>query len=207
MQSICLINIKIKLWYFLYISGVLALLASAANLWGAPLQSDEDVQRRNLMEDWDGYEAHGVGPTPAVPPLPPYTPSAHPTFAPPVLGAQQYFPFDDLSILPPPPPYTPWKNLYLWVSITWSANKFSIVLILISSNVGQSFYLKITSQLKITINYVNNGHIIIIFLCMVLIQIDLLKLYISKYLYLYWWNMCVLSISYLFRTFIELFFI
>lgn len=65
------------------------------------------------MEDWDGYEAHSVGPTPAVPTLPPYTPSpnyvptAHPTFAPPVLGTQQYFPFDDLSILPPPPPYTP----------------------------------------------------------------------------------------------------
>lgn len=95
------------------IPGALALLASAANLWGAPLTNDEDLQRRNLMEDWDGYEAHSVGPTPAVPTLPPYTPSADymptvsPTFAPPVLGAQQYFPFDDLSILPPPPPYTP----------------------------------------------------------------------------------------------------
>ncbi|XP_026489775.1 transmembrane protein 127-like [Vanessa tameamea] len=94
-------------------AGALALLASAANLWGAPLSNDEDLQRRNLMEDWDGYEAHSVGPTPAVPTLPPYTPSpnyvstAHPTFAPPVLGTQQYFPFDDLSILPPPPPYTP----------------------------------------------------------------------------------------------------
>lgn len=91
----------------------MALLASAANLWGAPLSNDEDIQRRNLMEDWDGYEAHSVGPTPAVPTLPPYTPSpnyvppVHPTFAPPVLGTQQYFPFDDLSILPPPPPYTP----------------------------------------------------------------------------------------------------
>ncbi|XP_045769059.1 transmembrane protein 127-like [Maniola jurtina] len=94
-------------------AGALALLASAANLWGAPLSNDEDLQRRNLMEDWDGYEAHSVGPTPAVPTLPPYSPSpnfvpsAHPTFAPPVLGTQQYFPFDDLSILPPPPPYTP----------------------------------------------------------------------------------------------------
>ncbi|XP_063381472.1 transmembrane protein 127-like [Cydia fagiglandana] len=98
-------------------AGALALLASAANLWGAPLSSDEDIQRRNLMEDWDGYEAHSVGPTPYVPALPPYTPSAEfpaeyapsalPVYAPPVLGAQQYFPFDDLSILPPPPPYTP----------------------------------------------------------------------------------------------------
>ncbi|KAG6450796.1 transmembrane protein 127 [Manduca sexta] len=94
-------------------AGALALLASAANLWGAPLTSDEDIQRRNLMEDWDGYEAHSVGPTPAVPTLPPYTPSAdyvstlHPPYAPPVLGAQQYFPFDDLSVLQPPPPYTP----------------------------------------------------------------------------------------------------
>ncbi|XP_059057404.1 transmembrane protein 127-like [Achroia grisella] len=94
-------------------AGALALLASAANLWGAPLSSDEDIQRRNLMEDWDGYEAHSVGPTPAVPTLPPYTPSAdyvptvHASYAPPVLGTQQYFPFDDLSILPPPPPYTP----------------------------------------------------------------------------------------------------
>ncbi|KAL4716196.1 hypothetical protein ACJJTC_013973 [Scirpophaga incertulas] len=94
-------------------AGTLALLASAANLWGAPLSNDEDVQRRNLMEDWDGYEAHSVGPTPAVPTLPPYTPSADyaPTiqsgYAPPVLGSQQYFPFDDLSVLPPPPPYTP----------------------------------------------------------------------------------------------------
>lgn len=94
-------------------AGALALLASAANLWGAPLSSDEDVQRRNLMEDWDGYEAHSVGPTPAVPTLPPYSPSAdyvptlNPPYAPPVLGAQQYFPFDDLSVLPPPPPYSP----------------------------------------------------------------------------------------------------
>ncbi|XP_063362748.1 transmembrane protein 127-like [Cydia amplana] len=98
-------------------AGALALLASAANLWGAPLSSDEDIQRRNLMEDWDGYEAHSVGPTPCVPALPPYTPSADfpaaytpsalPVYAPPVLGTQQYFPFDDLSILPPPPPYTP----------------------------------------------------------------------------------------------------
>lgn len=94
-------------------SGTLALLASAANLWGAPLSNDEDVQRRNLMEDWDGYEAHSVGPTPAVPTLPPYTPNAdyvptiHASYAPPVLGTQQYFPFDDLSVLPPPPPYTP----------------------------------------------------------------------------------------------------
>lgn len=99
-------------WY-LKIAGALALLASAANLWGAPLSSDEDLQRRNLMEDWDGLEAHSVGPTPAVPTLPPYTPSAdyvptvHQSFAPPVLGSQQYFPFDDLSVLPPPPPYTP----------------------------------------------------------------------------------------------------
>lgn len=64
------------------------------------------------MDDWDGYEAHSVGPTPAVPTLPPYTPCADyvptiPPYAPPVLGSQQYFPFDDLSILPPPPPYTP----------------------------------------------------------------------------------------------------
>ncbi|CAH0586942.1 unnamed protein product [Chrysodeixis includens] len=94
-------------------AGALALLASAANLWGAPLSNDEDVQRRNLMEDWDGYEAHSVGPTPAVPTLPPYTPSAdyvptlHPPYAPPALGTQQYFPFDDLSVLPPPPPYSP----------------------------------------------------------------------------------------------------
>ncbi|CAH0399821.1 unnamed protein product [Chilo suppressalis] len=94
-------------------AGTLALLASAANLWGAPLSGDEDVQRRNLMEDWDGYEAHSVGPTPAVPTLPPYTPNAdyvpaiHNSYAPPVLGTQQYFPFDDLSVLPPPPPYTP----------------------------------------------------------------------------------------------------
>ncbi|XP_063622276.1 transmembrane protein 127-like [Cydia splendana] len=98
-------------------AGALALLASAANLWGAPLSSDEDIQRRNLMEDWDGYEAHSVGPTPCVPALPPYSPSADfpadyapsalPVYAPPVLGTQQYFPFDDLSILPPPPPYTP----------------------------------------------------------------------------------------------------
>ncbi|XP_041979813.1 transmembrane protein 127-like [Aricia agestis] len=93
-------------------AGALALLASAANLWGAPLSNDEDIQRRNLMEDWDGYEAHSVGPTPAVPTLPPYTPTADyvpsvPTFPAPVLGSQQYFPFDDLSILPPPPPYTP----------------------------------------------------------------------------------------------------
>ncbi|XP_013173525.1 PREDICTED: transmembrane protein 127-like [Papilio xuthus] len=94
-------------------AGALALLASAANLWGAPLSNDEDLQRRNLMEDWDGYEAHSVGPTPAVPTLPPYTPTADyistlpSNFAPPVLGTQQYFPFDDLSILPPPPPYTP----------------------------------------------------------------------------------------------------
>ncbi|KAI5646006.1 hypothetical protein NE865_01899 [Phthorimaea operculella] len=102
-------------------AGALALLASAANLWGAPLSSDEDVQRRNLMEDWDGLEAHSVGPTPAVPALPPYTPSAdfpphqpypppqplHQAYAPATLGSQQYFPFDDLSILPPPPPYTP----------------------------------------------------------------------------------------------------
>ncbi|CAH4034078.1 transmembrane protein 127-like [Pieris brassicae] len=97
-------------------AGCTALLASAANLWGAPLSNDEDVQRRNLMEDWDGYEAHSVGPTPSIPALPPYTPSAypagyapsaHPAFGPPVLGTQQYFPFDDLSTLPPPPPYTP----------------------------------------------------------------------------------------------------
>lgn len=99
--------------WWLTIPGTLALLASAANLWGAPLSNDEDVQRRNLMEDWDGYEAHSVGPTPAVPTLPPYTPNAdyvptiHTSYAPPVLGTQQYFPFDDLSILPPPPPYTP----------------------------------------------------------------------------------------------------
>ncbi|KAI8421777.1 hypothetical protein MSG28_009740 [Choristoneura fumiferana] len=79
-------------------AGALALLASAANLWGAPLSNEEDIQRRNLMEDWDGYEAHSVGPTPAVPTLPPYTPSAdyvpsaNPTYAPPILGAQQYFP-------------------------------------------------------------------------------------------------------------------
>ncbi|XP_050674844.1 transmembrane protein 127-like [Leptidea sinapis] len=93
-------------------AGCMALLASAANLWGAPLASDDDVQRRNLMEDWDGYEAHSVGPTPSVPTLPPYTPSdnylpTNPPFTTPVLGAQQYFPFDDLSVLPPPPPYTP----------------------------------------------------------------------------------------------------
>ncbi|KOB71733.1 Uncharacterized protein OBRU01_06402 [Operophtera brumata] len=93
-------------------AGALALLASAANLWGAPLNGDEDIQRRSLMDDWDGYEAHSVGPTPAVPALPPYSPSADyvpciPPYAPPVLGSQQYFPFDDLSILPPPPPYTP----------------------------------------------------------------------------------------------------
>ncbi|CAG4930937.1 unnamed protein product [Colias eurytheme] len=96
-------------------AGCMALLASAANLWGAPLSNDEDLQRRNLIDDWDGYEAHSVGPTPSVPTLPPYTPSAnypspnfsHPPFAPPVLGSQQYFPFDDLSALPPPPPYTP----------------------------------------------------------------------------------------------------
>lgn len=98
---------------FMYISGALALLASAANLWGAPLSNDEDLQRRNLMEDWDGLEAHSVGPTPAVPTLPPYTPNAdyvptiHQSYAPPVLGTQQYFPFDDLSVLQPPPPYTP----------------------------------------------------------------------------------------------------
>ncbi|CAK1555108.1 unnamed protein product [Leptosia nina] len=103
-------------FYTITAAGCTALLASAANLWGAPLSNDEDLQRRNLMEDWDGYEAHGVGPTPCVPTLPPYTPNAnypsgfssvHPTFAPPVLGAQQYFPFDDLSALPPPPPYSP----------------------------------------------------------------------------------------------------
>ncbi|GBP70386.1 Transmembrane protein 127 [Eumeta japonica] len=114
-------------FYTITAAGALSLLASAANLWGAPLSNDEDMQRRNLMEDWDGYEAHSVGPTPAVPTLPPYTPSAeyvpnvhptftpngdytstaHPAYAPPVLGNQQYFPFDDMSILPPPPPYTP----------------------------------------------------------------------------------------------------
>lgn len=94
-------------------AGALALLASAANLWGAPLSNEEDIQRRNLMEDWDGYEAHSVGPTPAVPTLPPYTPNEdyiptiHTSYAPPILGSQQYFPFDDLSVLPPPPPYTP----------------------------------------------------------------------------------------------------
>ncbi|CAG9562520.1 unnamed protein product [Danaus chrysippus] len=94
-------------------AGALALVASAANLWGAPLSNDEDVQRRNLMDDWDGYEAHSVGPTPSVPALPPYTPSpiyvptVHSAFPTPVLGNQQYFPFDDLSVLPPPPPYTP----------------------------------------------------------------------------------------------------
>ncbi|CAG9787747.1 unnamed protein product [Diatraea saccharalis] len=109
-------NIQVDYEYGFYTitgAGTLALLASAANLWGAPLTSDEDVQRRNLMEDWDGYEAHSVGPTPAVPTLPPYTPNAdyvpaiHNSYAPPVLGTQQYFPFDDLSVLPPPPPYTP----------------------------------------------------------------------------------------------------
>lgn len=100
-------------FYTITAAGAVALLASAANLWGAPLTNDEDLQRRNLIEDWDGYEAHSVGPTPAVPTLPPYTPTAeytataHPSYAPPVLGTQQYFPFDDLSILPPPPPYTP----------------------------------------------------------------------------------------------------
>ncbi|XP_028176192.1 transmembrane protein 127-like [Ostrinia nubilalis] len=94
-------------------AGTLALLASAANLWGAPLSNDEDVLTRNLMEDWDGLDAHTVGPTPAVPTLPPYTPNAdyiptiHTNYAPPTLGTQQYFPFDDLSVLPPPPPYTP----------------------------------------------------------------------------------------------------
>ncbi|XP_004932628.1 uncharacterized protein LOC101741506 [Bombyx mori] len=100
-------------FYTITAAGAMALLASAANLWGAPLSSDEDIQRRNLMEDWDGYEAHSVGPTPAVPTLPPYTPSPDyvhilsTAYAPPVLGSQQYFPFDDLSVLPPPPPYTP----------------------------------------------------------------------------------------------------
>ncbi|XP_013193855.1 transmembrane protein 127 [Amyelois transitella] len=94
-------------------AGALALLASAANLWGAPLTTDDDTHRRTLLDDWDGYEAHSVGPTPSVPTLPPYTPSAdfvptvHTTYAPPVLGTQQYFPFDDLTVLPPPPPYTP----------------------------------------------------------------------------------------------------
>ncbi|CAG9132714.1 hypothetical protein JYU34_017477 [Plutella xylostella] len=100
-------------FYTITAAGAMSLLASAANLWGAPLSDHEDLQRRNLMEDWDGYEAHSVGPTPAVPTLPPYSPSAdylpsaHPTYAPPALGSQQYFPFDDLSVLPPPPPYTP----------------------------------------------------------------------------------------------------
>lgn len=106
-------------FYTITAAGALSLVATAANLWTAPEPSD-DIQRRNLVDDWDGHEPYAMGPTPNVPTLPPYTPRPidyiprhtpiinHQRQLPPAFNnMDQYFPFDDLSILPPPPPYTP----------------------------------------------------------------------------------------------------
>ncbi|KAK7867289.1 hypothetical protein R5R35_002116 [Gryllus longicercus] len=65
--------------YTITAAGAVAVFATACNLFQNPTMS-EDVQRRRLIDDWDGLETFYVGehgrdtPLESIPPPPPYTP-------------------------------------------------------------------------------------------------------------------------------------
>ncbi|XP_067003438.1 transmembrane protein 127 [Anabrus simplex] len=66
--------------YTITAAGVVAVFATACNLFQQQSTSTEDNQRRRLIDDWDGVETFSVGiqgsdtPLESIPPPPPYTP-------------------------------------------------------------------------------------------------------------------------------------